>query len=26
MRSDAARRHELQAVVDEAQELGVYDK
>jgi len=23
---DAARRHELQAMVDEAQELGVYDK
>jgi excisionase family DNA binding protein len=23
---DAARRHELQATVDEAQELGVYDK
>jgi excisionase family DNA binding protein len=23
---DAARRHELQAMVDEARELGVYDK
>jgi hypothetical protein len=23
---DAARRHELQAMVDEAQEMGVYDK